>query len=77
MGMIQTFLDRRLGITSNIRHPLWYEKYELTPDDVEFLEGMRGATLMPTLVRLPSGRTVTAHELDQWFTVPSDGFDRE
>lgn len=46
--------------------PLWFDDYEISSEDERFLRGLAGRTLLPTRVRLPSGRTVTGAEVGQW-----------
>lgn len=44
----------------------WFQRYAVTDDDTEFMSGLRGRTLLPTSVQLPSGRTATGAELREW-----------
>jgi hypothetical protein len=73
MGKLLTFFDRHRIGWPDARRSLWFEDYEMTPEDVRFVESMRKATLIPTLVRLPSGRTVTGDELRQWYVARPAG----
>jgi len=50
-----------------VAQSIWFRTYALTAEDESFMERMRGRTLMPTTVRLPSGRLITGNELRQWF----------
>lgn len=48
--------------------PMWFDEYPVTSEDEAFMWRMYGRTLLPTSVRLPSGRTTTGDELRQWFS---------
>ncbi|NUS44612.1 MAG: hypothetical protein HOQ24_13105 [Mycobacteriaceae bacterium] len=49
------------------RRHAWYESYPLTAEDERFMWRLYGHTLLPTLIRLPSGRSTTGEELRAWF----------